>query len=281
MRLAYYIKKRSVKADPELASWLGTFSDAGIEVYPVTSAEELREGTDVLMAIGGDGTFLNAASMLSGTDVPVLGVNRGRLGFLSENHPEDVLEPLLNSHFKIESREVLSALIQIPGKNEDVKLPGGNYALNEISLLRSTPRMVGIDVELDGAALPTYWADGILVSTSSGSTAYNLSAGGPICHPDVRAHIITPVAPHNLNVRPLLTSSSSCITLVARDGRGDSFQLSLDNRNFTVPEGSCIRIESAPFSVKVLRLDNASFVRALEDKLFWGEDIRNSKSKNY
>jgi len=277
MKLAYFIKKRSVKSDPELAGWLGSFTSAGVEVYPLDTPLDLRDDTDALMAIGGDGTFLIAAAMLAGKDVPVLGVNRGRLGFLSENRPEDVLESLLEKKFKVEDRELLSATIIVPGQDTPLELPGGNFALNEISIMRSTSRMIGVDVALDGAWLPTYWADGILVSTSSGSTAYNLSAGGPICHPDVQAHIITPVAPHNLNVRPLLVSSKSRITLVAGDGRNESFQMSLDNRNFTVPDGTRVEIMSAPFAVKVLRLGNANFVRALEEKLFWGEDIRNTK----
>jgi len=277
MKLAYYIKKISVRVDPELNKWLDGFRNGGIELYPFFSDGDLQDGTDAVMAIGGDGTFLTAAMMLAGREIPILGVNRGRLGFLSENRPEDILDKLVGGKFTIQDREMLSANVTVPGTSGLVTFPGGNFALNEISLLRSAAGMTGIDVALDGSPLPTYWADGVLVSTSSGSTAYNLSAGGPICLPDVKAHIITPVAPHNLNVRPLLAPSSSRITLSSKNPHGDPAQLSFDNRCFTVPQGTVIEIVSAPFVTRVMRMDGANFIHALESKLFWGEDIRNIK----
>ena len=148
------------------------------------------------------------------------------------------------------------------------------YALNEFTVHRSGAAMLGVQVSVDGVRLPTYWADGLIVSTSSGSTAYSLSSGGPIVLPESKVLIITPIAPHNLNVRPLVVPDSSEISLKmhSRDGR---FELSVDNRTVEVSEGTEVTVGMAQFSLKRVRLGRSNFINALTDKLFWGEDVRN------
>ena len=148
------------------------------------------------------------------------------------------------------------------------------FALNEISVSRVSPSMLGVDVEVDGAQLPTYWADGLLVATSSGSTAYSLSVGGPICLPETKVFIVAPISPHNLNVRPLIVPEGSriCISLRSRDDRA---VLSMDNRNYTVPAGTRIEVGAAPMRLRLLRLGQSNFINALRTRLLWGEDVRN------
>lgn len=271
MKLAYYIKKARLQHDPELARWLDGFVQAGCDMYEVTGRDELQPGTDVLFAIGGDGTFLSAAAIVAGSGIPILGINHGRLGFLSENKPEDVLAPLLAGEYVVEDREMLK--VSVPGAAV-IDCP---FALNEIAVHRIGSGMLGVDVTLNSEVLPTYWADGLLVATSSGSTAYNLSVGGPICTPDLRAHIIAPIAPHNLNVRPLIVPASAEIILSLSDCDGGKALLTLDNRTYVVPEGTVVEVSTAPFSLRRIRFKKSNFIDALRSKLFWGEDVRNSR----
>ena len=149
-----------------------------------------------------------------------------------------------------------------------------DYALNEITVHRSGAAMLGVDVELDGVMLPTYWADGLVISTSSGSTAYSLSVGGPIVLPDSKVLLISPIAPHNLNIRPLVVPDTSVIKLRmhSRDGK---YALTADNRTVQVDENVEIEIAVAQFSLKRVRLNHSNFINALTEKLFWGEDVRN------
>lgn len=149
------------------------------------------------------------------------------------------------------------------------------FTLNEVSVHRSGAALLGIDVRMDGHPLPTYWADGLLVATSSGSTAYSLSVGGPICAPEAKVLIIAPIAPHNLNARPLVVPDTTEISISMRS-RDDSVMLSMDNRNHLVEPSVSLDVKVAQFSLKRVRLKNTSFIKALTTKLFWGEDIRNS-----
>ena len=148
------------------------------------------------------------------------------------------------------------------------------FAFNEISIRRSGPAMLAVDVCLNGIKLPTYWSDGIIISTSSGSTAYSLSVGGPIVFPDAKVFVMSPIAPHNLNVRPLVIPETSEITMTVqtRDGH---FEFAADNRTADVPENTAVTVRMAQFSLKRIRLKNSNFIQALSDKLYWGEDVRN------
>lgn len=273
MKLAYYIKKDRLKGDSRVESLLAALGAAGHQLYAVAQPADFQAGTDVLLSLGGDGTFLLAARLAVGAGVPVLGVNFGRLGFLSENDPQRVVEALDRGDYVIEERELLQ--VSCPDLPGEESWP---YALNEVSVSRVSPSMLGVDVEVDGAVLPTYWADGLLVATSSGSTAYCLSVGGPICLPETKVFIVAPISPHNLNVRPLIVPESSHLRIALRS-RDERAVLTMDNRNYTVPAGTRIEVSAAPMRLRRLRLGQSNFINALRTRLLWGEDIRNGGSQ--
>lgn len=270
MKVAIYIGKKGVESEGRMEGMFSDLRDGGCELHFLTEGEKPGSDTDVLLSIGGDGTYLSASSLVAGTDIPVFGVNAGRLGFLSENRPEDIAKALLSEDFTIESRTMLKADV-VSGNPEIDTWP---YALNEMTVHRSGAAMLGVDVLIDGIQLPTYWADGLVISTSSGSTAYSLSVGGPIVLPESKVLIISPIAPHNLNVRPLVVPCTSEIVLKmhSRDGR---FILTADNRTAEVSEDTEVKVAVAQFSLKRVRLNRSNFINALTEKLFWGEDIRN------
>ncbi|MBO6168865.1 MAG: NAD(+)/NADH kinase [Bacteroidales bacterium] len=267
MKLAYFLKDKSLELDPRVLGLLADLGAAGFDVYPSCSSSEIQEGTGMLLSFGGDGTFLSAAALAVEADLPILGVNFGRLGFLSENKPESVADALSCKDYSIQSR----GLVQVSG------LSGGDgpqLALNEICVLREGAAMLGVDVEVDFLPLPTYWADGLLVATSSGSTAYSLSAGGPICLPDSKVLIITPVAPHNLNVRPLVVPDDSEIKIRFRS-RDALVRLTADNRNYDVASDSTLVVRAVPGALKRVVLGGSNFIGALKARLLWGGDVRN------
>ena len=238
-----------------------------MQLYELSSGEAPADDTDMLMSVGGDGTFLYSSRLVIDRGIPVVGVNLGRVGFLSENRPEDVAAALLAGAYTVENRTVLKAEVS---SGSDV----WDYAFNEITVHRTGAAMLGVDVDLDGVKLPTYWADGLVISTSSGSTAYSLSVGGPIVLPESKVLLISPIAPHNLNIRPLVVPDTSTLTLKmqSRDGK---FALTADNRTVEVTEDTEVRITVAQFSLRRVRLNSSNFINALTEKLFWGEDVRN------
>jgi NAD+ kinase len=272
MRLAVYIGKRDLLSDQRFVSLLEALRKGGCDVHVLDPEEMPSEGVGMLLSVGGDGTFLSASVMAAEKGLSVMGVNLGRLGFLSENRPEDVAQALLSGDYSVESRTMLKADV-ITGNDVIDSWP---YALNEITVRRNGAAMLGVDVTIDGECLPTYWADGLVISTSSGSTAYSLSVGGPIVLPDSKVLIISPIAPHNLNVRPLIIPDTSVISLKmhSRDGR---FEFSADNRTCLIGEDVEVKVAVAQFSLKRVRLNSSNFINALTDKLFWGEDVRNIK----
>jgi NAD+ kinase len=270
MKIAVYVGKDNLRADCRIAALEKELREAGCDIYTLGGIEDLQGDTDYVMSVGGDGTFLSAAMLVADSGIPVVGVNLGRMGFLSENRPEDVAAALLNDEYVIEDRALLRAEV-VTGNPVIDNYP---YALNEMTVRRSGAAMLGVDVTLDGVLLPTYWADGLVISTSSGSTAYSLSVGGPIVLPESKVLIISPIAPHNLNVRPLVVPDSSEVSLKmhSRDGR---FEFSIDNRTVEVGEDTEVSVRMAQFSLKRVRLGKSNFINALTDKLFWGEDVRN------
>lgn len=274
MRLARYIKKESLTENPRVLAMLDRLQAGGCEVYTVKDSADVRENTDMLLSIGGDGTFLSAARFALPHDIPVLGVHFGRMGFLSECEPEAVADAILDGLWQIEERTLLR--VSVDGAAEDRFVP---YAVNEMSVSRVSASMLGVDVTVDGVQLPTYWADGLLVATSSGSTAYSLSVGGPICFPESRVFIVAPVSPHNLNVRPLIVPESAklSITLRSRDEEAD---FAMDNKIYTIPADSVIRVEAAPVHLKRVCLGKSNFVDALRSRLLWGMDVRNGVESN-
>lgn len=267
MKLAYYIKDSRLELDPSVMGLLADLGSAGFDVSPARCCGDVPPGTEMLLSFGGDGTYLSAAALAISLGLPVLGVNFGRLGFLSENKPDDVTPALLSGDYTIEKRGMLRA--------EGWCLADGpQLALNEICVQRQGAAMLGIDVEIDGRPLPTYWADGLLVATSSGSTAYSLSVGGPICMPDSRVLIVAPVAPHNLNVRPLVVPDSSGISISFRS-RDGQLRLTVDNRGYSIPADAKIRVSAVPEALKRVVLGGSNFIEALRARLLWGRDVRN------
>lgn len=270
MKVAIYIGKKGAESEERMEKIFSKLRDGGCELRFLSDGERPDEDSDVLLSIGGDGTFLSASSLVAGTHIPMLGVNAGRLGFLSENRPEDIADAILSGDFTVESRTMLKTDVATGNPQID----SWPYALNEIAVHRSGAAMLGVDVLIDGIQLPTYWADGLVISTSSGSTAYSLSVGGPIVLPESKVLIISPIAPHNLNIRPLVVPDTSEIVLNmhSRDGK---YVLTADNRTSEVSEDTVVKVAVAQFSLKRVRLNRSNFINALTEKLFWGEDIRN------
>ena len=266
MNVSVLLGRQSYSDDPGVRKLVGIMENEGDTVEFVTKDGGLDSGTDLLLSVGGDGTFLSAAAMASEKGIPVLGMNLGRLGFLSENTPEDVLRAFPLKRWRIEDRPLLCASV------ENRKF----VALNDIVARRSGPSMLGTTVIVDGRKLPTYWADGLIVSTPSGSTAYSLSAGGPIVDPRSEVLLIVPVAPHNLNVRPLIVPSNSRVEM-RFESREPSVQLSHDNNSLLIPVCSSVSVSLSSRVLRRVCLDSSNFINALSEKLFWGEDKRNEK----
>jgi NAD+ kinase len=270
MRLAVYIGKDSGEQDNRVKGLLQTLGEAGVQLSVLAYGEAPSSEIDMLLSVGGDGTFLYSAKLVKDSGIPVLGVNIGRVGFLSENRPEDVADAILAGEYTIEDRTVLKAAVVSSDSSSEI----WDYALNEITVHRTGAAMLGVDVNIDGVELPTYWADGLVVSTSSGSTAYSLSVGGPIVLPESKVLIISPIAPHNLNIRPLVVPNTVNLTLKmqSRDGK---FAVTADNRTVEVAEDVVLTIGVAQFSLRRVRLNRSNFITALTEKLHWGEDVRN------
>ncbi len=259
-----------MESDPEIRGLFGTLEDGGCGLHVLGDGEEPASDCDMILCVGGDGTFLSSSVLAARCGIPVMGINLGRLGFLSENRPSEVAQAILGGDYTVEDRMMLAADI----RTGDAEIDGWPYALNEFTVHRSGAAMLGVEATVDGIVLPTYWSDGLIVSTSSGSTAYSLSAGGPIVLPESKVLIITPIAPHNLNVRPLVVPSTSVITL-KMESRDENVTFTADNRTTSIPADSEIMIKVAQFSLKRVRLNKSNFIDALTEKLFWGEDIRN------
>ena len=269
MKIAVYTCKEEPNGEGRVKSLLDRLEQAWVSLYYIDGSQVPEADTDMLMSIGGDGTFLTASMLVAQSGIPVVGVNLGRLGFLSENRPEDVAEALVSGDYSLEKRSLLKASLTGAEMKE-------HYALNEITVHRNGAAMLAVDAVLDGVSLPTYWADGLIVSTSSGSTAYSLSAGGPIVLPEAKVLIITPISPHNLNMRPLVVPDNAEISLKV-SSRDNNVIFTADNRSESVEEGSVLNISLAQFSLNRVRLNKSNFINALTEKLYWGEDVRNIK----
>ncbi len=270
MNIAIYIGKKGVDFNCETAELFKELESGGCGLHVLDEGELPGPDADMLISVGGDGSFLSASGIAAKCGIPLMGINQGRLGFLSENRPPEVAKAILSGDYTIENRVMLAA--DVHTGNEEID--GWPYALNEFTVHRSGAAMLGVEVTVDGIVLPTYWSDGLIVSTSSGSTAYSLSAGGPIVLPEARVLIIAPIAPHNLNVRPLIVPDSSVITL-KMDSRDENVTFTADNRTAVLPADSEVSIRVAQFSLKRVRLNRSNFIDALTEKLFWGEDMRN------
>ena len=229
---------------------------------------------DYLFSIGGDGTLLSSITFVKDTEIPILGINTGRLGFLTSLQKESLNEAL-DKFFSEKYKLVKRALLAVELSSPSVEIEKFGYALNEISINRkNTTAMLSIATQIDKEYLTTYWADGLIISTPTGSTGYSLSSGGPILTPETEGIVLNPIAPHNLNIRPLVVPDKAEIE-ISVDGRGEDHLLSLDSRIFTLENGTLISIKKAPFSVFTVELDGDNYFKTLRDKLFWGYDARN------
>jgi len=236
------------------------------------SYKDFDNNCDFIFSVGGDGTFLHSVLNIRNFDIPIVGVNSGRLGFLadiSEDQVHHALTQIFDRNYSLIERSMLE--VEFSGlKNMDF-----NFALNEMTVLKTdTSSMINIYAYLDKELLNNYWADGLIIATPTGSTAYSLSVGGPILTPDSENFVITPLAPHNLTVRPLVVPDNYEIKLKI-EGRGSHFLTSLDFRSVAVDLSTIIKVKKASFKLKTLQLPEQSFFSTLRNKLMWGIDRRN------
>lgn len=241
--------------------------DLGMSLPGVCEAPEVyadMDGVDMVLSIGGDGTFLRTAAWVGRTGTPVLGINTGHLGYLAplsiDDAPEYV-DYIIAGDYNVEPRSLIAV--------EGIKTHGWPYALNEVVLSKDdSASMVSAVAKIDGIDLATYKADGLIIATPTGSTAYNLSAGGPIVQPSAPVVVLTPIAAHSLGMRPLVVNGDSCLT-VRVEGRGHTFRLTLDGRTTVVPMGTELSLRRADFAVNVVQPHGAGFPNVLHDKLMF------------
>ena len=236
----------------------------------IEDVNTLKDSVDFLISMGGDGTFLEAASLVKFSTVPVLGINTGRLGFLSSVNVKDTENALLalkNNAYTLHKR----LLLQLSTEAE----ADGCHALNDICIqrVRESSSMITIEVAVDDKHVNTYWCDGIIISTPTGSTAYSLSCGGPIIIPDSEVFLLTPIAPHSLTVRPIVIPSTSKIDVKVK-GRNSKFLLSVDSSSFVMETEKMVSIKKSSYYVNVVLLENQNFFKTISKKLMWGIDRR-------
>jgi NAD+ kinase len=227
---------------------------------------------DVFLTLGGDGTLLDMVTVIRDSGVPVIGINFGRLGFLASINKSDIsaaIHAVVNKEFSLDSRELLVI------ESEQKIFGDNNFALNDVTIhKRDDSAMITTHVSLDGEFLNSYWGDGIIISTPTGSTAYSLSCNGPIIFPQSNSIALTPVAPHNLNVRPVVLPDTSTLTLDI-DYRGNNYIVSCDSRTVIVDKPMQFKVYKADFKLNLVRLNNESYLSTLRKKLLWGLDARN------
>ncbi len=233
--------------------------------------EEIKGKADYMVSLGGDGTFLDSVAFVQESNIPIMGVNFGRLGFLANiSIPEmnNAIDLLFAGRYNVEKRSMLEVVSET---NFFQSFP---YGLNDFTIQKSGTAMLNINTYIDNEYLSTYWADGLIISTPTGSTAYSLSVGGPIVNPNLSAFILSAIAPHHLTVRPLVIPDTSTLRLEA-SGRDGKVLLSLDSRNIICESPITIQLKKAPFSANVICLEGTTFHRTLREKLLWGIDKRN------
>ncbi len=247
----------------DLISKLESFNES----FNFSKVEKLTNEYDFVISIGGDGTILRSANEIGELSIPIIGLNRGRLGFLANSPIEiidSIIEKITNSDFRISERTIIQ--VEFEGKIKN--------ALNEISVSRkNTTSLITIDTKLNGQYLNTYWADGLIISTPTGSTGYSLSCGGPIIMPDSKNLVLTPIAPHNLNARPLVISDNKQIE-ISINGRENEYFVSADSQIFSVNINSKINISKARYFLKMIEFEEDSYINTLREKLMWGKDKR-------
>ncbi len=242
------------------------------EYSTFNSSADMDTSIDCMISLGGDGTLLDTVTYVKDSGIPVLGVNYGRLGFLANIGKEDLevaIEALVNRKYVLDKRTLLHLEANVPLFGE---CP---YALNEFSLhKKDTSPMIKIHTYLNGEFLNTYWADGLIVATPTGSTGYSLSCNGPVVFPDSASFVITPVAPHNLNIRPIIVPDNTIVSFEV-EGRTDGFLCTLDSRREIVTKEIQLAVKKESFGINLIRLNENNFLQTLRNKLSWGLDKRN------
>lgn len=294
MKVAIYGQYYQESTKPIIRDILGFFNEKKIEMVieesflakiyekelasrpykTFSSHKDLDSSFDIFISIGGDGTILRAATLVRDSGIPVLGINAGRLGFLATVQKDNIHEFL---QFILEKKYTTTArtLLSLTCDPEIESIGELNFAMNDVTVNRKdTTSMITIETFLNGSYLSSYWADGLIISTPTGSTGYSLSCGGPVLTPDVSSLVLTPIAPHNLTARPLVIPDDTEIRLRVT-GREDQFLVSLDSRTVSVKNESILRIRKTPFKINMVEIPEESFLKRLRTKLLWGEDKRN------
>lgn len=297
-KIAIYAQSYSVSSEKEIHILLKILEENAVEIvfektfynllfennhinkkYPTFSHfSDLSNAFDFMFTLGGDGTILRAVSYIRDLNIPILGINTGRLGFLATVKKDEIKEAinlLLTKEYAIKER----SLLQVEVTPETKEISEINFALNDVTVARrNTTSMIGVKTYLNDEYLTNYWADGLIIATPTGSTGYSLSCGGPVVLPNSQNFVITPIAPHNLNARPIVIADNTHIELEV-SAREQDYLISLDSRITTVPQETKVFIKKASFTVKSVLLKNQSYIKTLRGKLLWGEDTRN-KSKS-
>jgi NAD+ kinase len=286
-RVAIFSKDNNSKTDEAVTKLIEEFNRKEIRVLihkrngssiPKKGAEyfdslsDLNALPDLVLSIGGDGTFLETIIQVQAFGIPIAGVNTGRMGFLANISPNDIplsVRMLCDGEYDVVDRSLLK-LLQPDGLFEG----NASSALNEITIQKSDLSMITINVYVNDVHLNTYWSDGLIISTATGSTAYNLSVGGPILSPEDKSIIIVPIAPHNLTVRPIIVSGDSRLRMVV-EGRSHQFMTTVDFRSKKLSFGQDVHIARAPVIIRTIMLKGTDFFSTLRNKLMWGADRRN------
>jgi len=293
MKILIYGQRASSEDRPYLDDTIDTLKEMGVELAyndrlhkavlelnkdlgnaPVIASHEALKSfaPDLIITLGGDGTILRAVTMVRDAGYPILGINLGRLGFLASIEKSTIKDTLHNidqGNYYVEERTLLSLECNIPIFGDT------HFALNDFTITkRDNSSMIIIKASMNGEVLNSYWADGIIMATPTGSTGYSLSCGGPILFPDASGFVITPIAPHNLNVRPIVIPDNAEITFQV-EGRAENFMCTLDSRFETITSGHIIKIRKNRFNLKMAHQEGTSFMRTIRQKLLWGLDMRN------
>ena len=262
----------SILIEEDLLGSLKQKTSVNFAFETFTAHSDLGSDVDLMISIGGDGTFLKSVDYIRASEIPIVGINTGRLGFLanvSRDHIQEALALVRDNKYVFQKRSLLTVSVD-GGKDEKYF-----YAMNELAIhKKDSSSMINVKVSLDGNFLNTYWSDGLIISTPTGSTAYNLSCGGPIVTPGCQVHILTPIAPHNLNVRPMVIPDHMPITLNV-EGRGRSYLMSIDGKSHSIKQGQEIVIKKADFMINVIKFENNNFLDTIRNKMLWGIDKRN------
>lgn len=266
-------KSAEVFVDAHFFNSILEHSSINIKAYTLGTFTDLDDSFDLMISVGGDGTILRAITHVKDLDIPIVGINTGRLGFLATIKRDDIigaLDQIFEGKYRISKRSVLS--ITTNQKESNFEL---DFALNEVTVSRkNTTSMISIETWLDDEYLNSYWADGLIISTPTGSTGYSMSCGGPVIMPESDSLVITPIAPHNLNARPLVISAKHKIRLNV-SGREHEYLVSLDSRINSLDNSIGITIKKAAFDIKMIELEAGTFIQTLRKKLLWGADPRN------